>query len=68
MAHLSAAGRSSAEIARQLLLSTRTIETHLGRIYAKLGIHSQRQLMAMRGDATLGEGEGGAPPPSPVTR
>jgi DNA-binding CsgD family transcriptional regulator len=46
VAHLAAAGRSSAEIAGDLSLSVRTIETHLGRIYAKLGIHSQRELMA----------------------
>ena len=57
VADLAAAGRSSTEIAGQLLLSIRTIETHLGRIYAKLGIHSQRQLMAMRGNGVTGNGE-----------
>ena len=46
VAQLAAAGRSSAEIAGHLSLSIRTIETHLGRIYSKLGIHSQRELMA----------------------
>lgn len=46
VAELAAAGRSSREIARHLSLSRRTIETHLRRIYAKLGIHSQRELMA----------------------
>ncbi|MGH9263866.1 MAG: AAA family ATPase [Acidimicrobiales bacterium] len=51
VAQLAAGGRSSAEIAGQLSLSVRTIETHLGRIYAKLGIHSQRELMAVRSDA-----------------
>lgn len=63
VAQLAAAGRSSTEIAGQLLLSTRTIETHLGRIYSKLGINSQRQLMAMRGAAAMADGE--ATPPAP---
>ncbi|MDQ3897308.1 MAG: helix-turn-helix transcriptional regulator, partial [Actinomycetota bacterium] len=47
VADLAVAGRSSAEIASHLSLSVRTIETHLGRIYAKLGIHSQRELMSL---------------------
>lgn len=47
VAHLAGAGRTSAEIASHLSLSVRTIETHLGRIYAKLGIHSQRELMSL---------------------
>ena len=47
VAHLAVAGRSAAEIASHLSLSVRTIETHLGRIYAKLGIHSQRELMSL---------------------
>ncbi|MGH9281245.1 MAG: ATP-binding protein [Acidimicrobiales bacterium] len=46
VAELAASGSTAADIARQLSLSVRTIETHLGRIYAKLGIHSQRELMA----------------------
>lgn len=45
VARLAAAGRSCAEIAAELSLSMRTIETHLGRIYSKLGVHSQRELM-----------------------
>jgi DNA-binding CsgD family transcriptional regulator len=45
---LVARGLSNAAIARQLSLSVSTIETHLERIYAKLGIHSQYQLIAMR--------------------
>jgi DNA-binding CsgD family transcriptional regulator len=45
VARLAAAGHSCAEIAAELSLSMRTIETHLGRIYAKLGVHSQRELM-----------------------
>jgi DNA-binding CsgD family transcriptional regulator len=48
VARLAAAGHSCAEIAAELSLSMRTIETHLGRIYAKLGVHSQRELMVKR--------------------
>ncbi len=51
VAELAGAGRSCREIASQLSLSIRTIETHLHRIYAKLGIHSQRALMAMANSA-----------------
>lgn len=46
VAAMAGAGQSCNEIARQLSLSPRTIETHLRRVYAKLGIHSQRELMA----------------------
>lgn len=45
VAHLAAAGRSSREIALQLSVSKRTVETHLRRVYAKIGVHSQRELM-----------------------
>jgi DNA-binding CsgD family transcriptional regulator len=48
VARLAAAGHSCAEMAAELSLSMRTIETHLGRIYAKLGVHSQRELMVKR--------------------
>jgi DNA-binding CsgD family transcriptional regulator len=48
VATLAATGATSRQIADQLYLSTSTIETHLEHIYAKLGIHSRRELMAMR--------------------
>jgi len=44
IAALAAAGRSSPEIARILHLSTRTVDNHLGRAYAKLGITSRADL------------------------
>jgi DNA-binding CsgD family transcriptional regulator len=39
---------TNAGVARQLSLSVSTIETHLERIYAKLGIHNRYQLIAMK--------------------
>jgi DNA-binding CsgD family transcriptional regulator len=45
VAQLATEGRSNREIAARLTLSVPTIETHLQHIYAKLGIHSRRELM-----------------------
>ncbi|AKU15594.1 LuxR family transcriptional regulator [Luteipulveratus mongoliensis] len=42
-------GLSNAAVAKQLYLSKRTIDTHLGRIYRKLGINSRQQLAAVVG-------------------
>lgn len=36
---LIAAGRSNAEIASTLVVSVRTVERHIGNIYAKLTVH-----------------------------
>jgi DNA-binding NarL/FixJ family response regulator len=44
VATLASQGVSNQEIARRLVLSVRTVETHLGRVYSKLGIHSRRAL------------------------
>ncbi|MET7718566.1 LuxR C-terminal-related transcriptional regulator [Streptomyces sp. NPDC005407] len=44
IAELAAAGKRSREIADQLFVSTRTVETHLSRIYRKLGISSRMAL------------------------
>jgi DNA-binding CsgD family transcriptional regulator len=41
-----ATGRSSKEIAEKLVLSVRTVETRLQRIYEKLGVSSRTQLAA----------------------
>jgi DNA-binding CsgD family transcriptional regulator len=46
VALLAAAGTSSREIAAQLFLSTRTVDTHLARAYRKLGITGREQLGA----------------------
>ena len=43
-----ATGRTNRQVADELLLSTKTVEVHLTRIYAKLGISSRSQLAARR--------------------
>nr|WP_279591861.1 LuxR family transcriptional regulator [Streptomyces sp. 846.5] len=45
IAQLAVMGRSTKEIAEQLFLSTRTVDTHLGNIYRKLGIRSRAALL-----------------------
>jgi DNA-binding CsgD family transcriptional regulator len=46
VAVLIAQGRSSREIAEVLVISQRTVETHVGNIYAKLGFNSRAQIAA----------------------
>jgi ATP/maltotriose-dependent transcriptional regulator MalT len=46
VAALAATGATNSEIARQLAVSPRTVETHLQRVYAKLGIRSRLGLIA----------------------
>jgi DNA-binding CsgD family transcriptional regulator len=53
VAALVATGATNADIARQLYLSVSTVETHLERIYAKLGIHTRYQLIAMAAQRQL---------------
>ena len=40
---LVAAGMTNAEVAKDLFLSTRTVDWHMGSIYRKLGFHSRTQ-------------------------
>jgi DNA-binding CsgD family transcriptional regulator len=57
VAALAATGASNPQIARQLYVSVSTIETHLERIYAKLGVRSRHELIALaaaRGDIAHG--------------
>ncbi|WP_309246060.1 helix-turn-helix domain-containing protein [Verrucosispora sioxanthis] len=44
IAHLVAAGATNREVARQMFLSTRTIDHHLHNIYHRLGIRSRTEL------------------------
>jgi DNA-binding CsgD family transcriptional regulator len=46
IALLAAAGHSSRAIAERLVLSVRTIDNHLGRIYDKLGVSNRAELAA----------------------
>jgi DNA-binding CsgD family transcriptional regulator len=52
VASLVTAGKSNAEIARELFVSTRTVESHLTRVYLKLGVRSRAQLAARLGSGT----------------
>jgi len=44
---LAAAGRKAAEIALELGISLYTVKDHLKHSYAKLGVNSRAQLLAM---------------------
>jgi DNA-binding CsgD family transcriptional regulator len=44
VAELVRQGMSNAEIARQMVVSARTVEAHLGHVFAKLGVASRTQL------------------------
>ena len=50
VALLAASGRSSRDIGDRLGLSTRTVDTHLARVYRKLGIAGRSDLGAALGD------------------
>ena len=51
---LLAEGRSSSEIARELVISPRTLGTHVQHILSKLGVHNRTQAVAVAHKAGLG--------------
>jgi DNA-binding CsgD family transcriptional regulator len=59
---LAAAGHTNKEIAQQLFVSLRTVETHLTNAYRKLGITSRAELGAALGHPPE---EGGRTPARP---
>ncbi|TMF29359.1 MAG: hypothetical protein E6I25_06180 [Chloroflexi bacterium] len=56
-------GVKAAKIAAQLIVSVNTIETHLQHIFRKLGINSQRELMALARARDEQSPNGGDRPP-----
>ena len=46
VAVLAAQGLTNTEVAQQLMLSVKTVETHLTRVYRKLTVRSKRELRA----------------------
>lgn len=50
---LAVAGGSAKEIAQQLFIGERTVETHLRSAYAKLGINSRLELARLASDLGL---------------
>lgn len=55
---LAAQGHTAREIAEQLLIGTRTVESHLARAYPKLGVASKRELVTRADDLGLVRREG----------
>jgi DNA-binding NarL/FixJ family response regulator len=52
VAELAAEGRSNKEIARALHVTVSTVEAHLSRVYAKLGVRSRSQLASRLASAS----------------
>jgi DNA-binding CsgD family transcriptional regulator len=46
VATIAATGAMNREIAQTLFVTEKTVETHLGHAYAKLGVHSRHELEA----------------------
>ncbi len=53
VARLAADGRTIRDIADQLVIGERTVETHLAHAYAKLGVRSKTELMRRAGELPL---------------
>ncbi len=48
VAELVAEGFTNAEVAERLFVSPETVKAHLSHAYARLGVHSRREVRAMR--------------------
>jgi DNA-binding CsgD family transcriptional regulator len=54
VAQLAAGGDSNSAIAAQLYISPHTVSYHLGRVYAKLGVKSRRELVSVLARSSSG--------------
>jgi DNA-binding CsgD family transcriptional regulator len=67
IARLVAEGRSNKDVATELFISAKTVEHHLSRIYAKLGVRGRSHLAAMFADqrriGDIPDAKGASPPP-----
>jgi ATP/maltotriose-dependent transcriptional regulator MalT len=57
VAELAAAGNSNPEIAQALFVTRKTVETHLGRVYRKLGISGRDHLARALGEQIAAAGD-----------
>jgi Bacterial regulatory proteins, luxR family len=69
---LSWQGQSASDIASELVISPKTVSTHIQRILAKLGVHSRAQAVALAYQSRLlkasteAEEDAAAPLPAPA--
>jgi DNA-binding CsgD family transcriptional regulator len=66
VAAMAADGLSNPEIAQALFVTKKTVETHLGKAYRKLGINSRTQLAAALREGGAQGAEPGDPPAPPL--
>lgn len=55
VARLVAEGHTNREVAAELIISAKTVEHHLGRVYAKLGLRSRTELAARHAAVAVAE-------------
>jgi DNA-binding CsgD family transcriptional regulator/tetratricopeptide (TPR) repeat protein/DNA polymerase III delta prime subunit len=66
IAELVTRGLTNQEVAERLFISSKTVSHHLGRIFAKLGVASRRELRDLAGSTTdAGRAPGPPRPPKP---